>query len=62
MRTHFLIKCVVVFFNSGDIVGFTAWSSVREPKQVFELLENVYAAFDELAVKRRVFKVETVGE
>ena len=25
----------------ADIVGFTAWSSVREPTQVFVLLENV---------------------
>ena len=30
----------------ADIVGFTAWSSTREPSQVFELLETVYHAFD----------------
>ena len=46
----------------GDIAGFTAWSSVREPSQVFTLLETVYAAFDVLAKRRRVFKVETVGD
>jgi class 3 adenylate cyclase len=46
----------------GDIVGFTAWSSVREPSQVFTLLETVYHAFDEIARKRRVFKVETIGD
>jgi class 3 adenylate cyclase len=46
----------------GDIVGFTAWSSVREPTQVFTLLETIYHAFDEIARKRRVFKVETVGD
>jgi hypothetical protein len=45
----------------GDIVGFTAWSSVREPSQVFELLETVYHAFDEIAERRRIFKVETIG-
>jgi class 3 adenylate cyclase len=45
-----------------DIVGFTAWSSVREPCQVFTLLETVYHAFDEIAKRRRVFKVETVGD
>ena len=33
----------------ADIVGFTAWSSVRDPSQVFTLLETVYQAFDELA-------------
>jgi class 3 adenylate cyclase len=46
----------------ADIVGFTAWSSVREPTQVFILLETLYRAFDEIAKKRRVFKVETVGD
>eukprot|EP00977_Amphora_coffeiformis_P010557 scaffold2482_cov166-Amphora_coffeaeformis.AAC.23 len=46
----------------ADMVGFTAWSSVREPAQVFSLLEAVYSAFDEIAKRRGVFKVETVGD
>lgn len=46
----------------ADIAGFTAWSSVREPSQVFTLLETIYRAFDEIAKTRRVFKVETVGD
>ena len=46
----------------ADIAGFTAWSSVREPSQVFTLLETVYKAFDKTAKRRRVFKVETVGD
>jgi hypothetical protein len=46
----------------ADIAGFTAWSSVREPSQVFTLLETVYRAFDLIAKRRRVFKVETVGD
>ena len=46
----------------GDLVGFTAWSSGREPSQVFRLLENVYYAFDALAQRRKVFKVETIGD
>jgi class 3 adenylate cyclase len=44
------------------LVGFTAWSSVRAPVQVFTLLESVYRAFDDIAKRRRVFKVETVGD
>jgi len=44
----------------ADMVGFTAWSSVREPTQVFTLLETVYHAFDKVARKRGIFKVETV--
>jgi class 3 adenylate cyclase len=46
----------------ADISGFTAWSSVREPAQVFTLLETIYQSFDKIARKRRVFKVETVGD
>ena len=46
----------------ADIAGFTAWSSVREPAQVFTLLETVYRAFDVIAKRRKVFKVETVGD
>lgn len=46
----------------ADLVGFTAWSSTREPAQVFTLLETIYHAFDDIARRRRVFKVETVGD
>jgi Adenylate and Guanylate cyclase catalytic domain len=46
----------------ADIVGFTSWSSVRTPTQVFHLLEAVYGAFDAIANKRGVFKVETIGD
>ena len=46
----------------SDISGFTAWSSVREPPQVFVLLETIYSAFDALAKRRKVFKIETIGD
>jgi Adenylate and Guanylate cyclase catalytic domain len=46
----------------ADIAGFTAWSSERHPSQVFHLLESVYAAFDAIARRRGVFKVETIGD
>ena len=46
----------------ADIAGFTAWSSTREPSQVFVLLEAIYAAFDAVAKRRHVFKVEVVGD
>jgi len=45
-----------IFF--GDLVGFTSWSSVREPTDVFILLETLYSAFDAIAKKRKVYKVE----
>jgi class 3 adenylate cyclase len=46
----------------ADIAGFTAWSSAREPSQVFTLLEGIYAEFDRIAHHRKVFKVEVVGD
>ena len=41
--------------------GFTAWSSEREPAQVFTLLESLYGCMDKVAKRLGVFKVETVG-
>jgi Adenylate and Guanylate cyclase catalytic domain len=35
---------------------------MREPAQVFTLLETLYSAFDELAGELGVFKVETIGD
>jgi Adenylate and Guanylate cyclase catalytic domain len=55
-----LYPSVTVIF--ADIVGFTAWSSAREPSQVFALLEHIYNAFDKLAYVHSIFKVETVGD
>jgi len=51
--------CTVLFC---DISGFTAWSSAREPAQVFILLQTIYEAFDRVAKRRKVFKVETIGD
>lgn len=50
-----LFPDTTIFF--GDLVGFTAWASAREPTSVFRLLETIYYHFDELAKQRRVFKV-----
>ena len=41
----------------ADIAGFTAWSSMREPTQVFRLLETVFNSFDAIADRHKVFKV-----
>lgn len=52
-------ECTVLF---ADIAGFTKWSSSRKPEEVFFLLETLYQAFDKIAVRRKVFKVETIGD
>jgi class 3 adenylate cyclase len=51
--------CTVLF---ADVSGFSAWSSERSPVQVFTLLETLFQALDRVARRRRVFKVETVGD
>lgn len=53
------VNCTVLF---ADISGFTSWSSERSPSQVFVLLETIYGAFDRIADRRGVFKVETIGD
>eukprot|EP00980_Cylindrotheca_fusiformis_P020171 scaffold7242_cov137-Cylindrotheca_fusiformis.AAC.7 len=55
-----LFPSITVVF--ADISGFTAWSSAREPQQVFVLLETLYGAFDKIVYRHSVFKVETVGD
>lgn len=50
-----LFNEVTVMF--ADIVGFTAWSSVREPCEVFTLLETIFHEYDVIASQRKVFKV-----
>ncbi|CAB9505272.1 Receptor-type guanylate cyclase gcy [Seminavis robusta] len=46
----------------ADLCNFTAWASVREPCQVFTLLELIYHAWDSIGQRRRIYKVETVGD
>ena len=57
-----LISLGIFFLFVWVIIGFTAWSSSREPRHVFELLESIFHTFDEIARKKEVFKVDTVGD
>jgi hypothetical protein len=52
-------NCSVCFM---DLAGFTKWSSSRSPANVFDLLESAYGDFDTIAKRRRVFKIETIGD
>ncbi|CAB9500856.1 Receptor-type guanylate cyclase gcy [Seminavis robusta] len=45
-----------------DLAGFTSWSSSRSTEDVFLLLETLYFAFDKIATKLDVYKIETVGD
>ena len=46
----------------ADLAGFTKWSASRDPQAVFQLLETIYHAFDKIADKRKVYKIETIGD
>jgi class 3 adenylate cyclase len=58
IAVHF--TATTIFF--ADIAGFTAWSSEREPAQVFQLLEALFQDFDMESKKFGIFKVETIGD
>lgn len=45
---------------NADITSFDSWSSTRSPDQVFTLLETLFQHFDEIAKRRRIFKVGTL--
>ena len=47
------IRGLLLTVMFADVEGFTTWSSVLKPSQVFTLL---------VASRRHVFKVETVGD
>lgn len=51
---------VTVFFS--DIVRFTDISRNLSALKVSHMLDRLYLAFDELATKHEVFKVETIGD
>jgi serine/threonine protein kinase len=53
-------EIVTVVFS--DIVGFTTISQTFSPLKVSNMLDRLYQAFDELAGKHKVFKVETIGD
>eukprot|EP00977_Amphora_coffeiformis_P009546 scaffold2204_cov166-Amphora_coffeaeformis.AAC.6 len=50
---------VTVVFS--DIVHFTDLSHELTPMKVSQMLDRLYLAFDQIAKKHKVFKVETIG-
>jgi class 3 adenylate cyclase len=55
-------QVLLMLYAVADIAGFTAWSSIREPHQVFTLLEAIFKGFDSIAKRQGIFKVETIGD
>lgn len=46
----------------ADIVGFTAWTTRTEPMRAITLLDELFSAFDDLAVEHGLEKIRTVGD
>jgi phospholipid-translocating P-type ATPase (flippase) len=46
----------------ADIVGFTYWSSDKNPEQVVGMLSELFTLFDKLCVEHKVYKVHTIGD
>ena len=38
------------------------YHSTRAPEHVFILLQTIYQGYDQIARRRKVFKVETIGD
>lgn len=46
----------------ADIVGFTAWSSKKEPQEVVGMLSELFTRFDKMCLEYNVYKVHTIGD
>jgi adenylate cyclase len=46
----------------ADLVGFTEMSSVMQPHHVVELLDEIFSAFDAIALRYGVEKIKTIGD
>jgi class 3 adenylate cyclase len=46
----------------ADLVGFTSLSRKLTPRQLLQLLNNLFSAFDELAAQFSLEKIKTVGD
>lgn len=51
---------VTVLF--ADVVGFTAYARERDPREVVRLLDDLFAAFDELVAAAGAEKIKTIGD
>ncbi|OMJ73757.1 hypothetical protein SteCoe_27502 [Stentor coeruleus] len=57
--TDRLMQVTLIF---ADIVGFTDWSSSKNPEEIVLMLSNLFSRFDRLCIEFDVYKVHTIGD
>jgi class 3 adenylate cyclase len=56
------LHLVAVTILHTAISGFERWSVKRDPRDVVKLLENLFGAFDKLAERQGIYKIESSGD
>ena len=46
----------------ADIVGFTSWSSGKDPAEIVGMLSDLFTKFDTSSIENGVYKVHTIGD
>lgn len=59
-QIHDLFDHAAVLF--ADIVGFTSHTAEMDPKDVIDLLANIFSSFDNICEHNGVTKVKTIGD
>jgi class 3 adenylate cyclase len=60
--TQVMDRLTQVTVMYADIVGFTAWSSIRSPREVVGMLSELFTRFDKQCIENNVYKVHTIGD
>jgi class 3 adenylate cyclase len=60
IRTGELYQNVTLLF--ADIVGFTAYSAGKKPRQVVQMLSSLFTNFDKECDRLNLFKIYTIGD
>ncbi|KYC39619.1 diguanylate cyclase [Scytonema hofmannii PCC 7110] len=55
-------RCEEVSVLFADLVGFTSFSTQKNPAEIVEVLNKIFSQFDRLAEKHNLEKIKTIGD
>ncbi|GAA6622169.1 adenylate/guanylate cyclase domain-containing protein [Scytonema sp. NUACC26] len=55
-------RCEEVSVLFADLVGFTPFSTQKNPAEIVEVLNKIFSQFDRLAEKHNLEKIKTIGD